>query len=77
MKETISAMENGNFNVRVDMDYIGDFAPLKDSINSIAVALQDAMTKIRDSAECVYYSAQNVADGADSLAEDVASVTVW
>lgn len=76
MQEKLSAMENGNFNVRVDMDYIGDFAPLKDSINSIAVALQDAMTKIRDSAECVYYSAQNVADGADSLAEDVASVTV-
>lgn len=73
--EKLAAMEKGDFTVSVDMDYIGDFAPLKKSINEIGQALRDAMKMISESAENVYSSAQNVADGANALAEEVTSVT--
>lgn len=71
----LQAMENGDFTVRVTMDYIGDFAPLKYSINQIGDSLRNAMQLINGAAESVYKSAEDVAAGANNLAEDVMSVT--
>lgn len=75
IREKLAAMSEGDFTVRVDMDYIGDFAPLKASINEIASALREAMLMVSDAAENVHGSAENVAAGATTLAEDVGSVT--
>lgn len=75
ISEKLAAMEHGDFTVRVDMDYIGDFAPLKSSINAIGEALRDAMVRIGNAADNVHSSAQNVASGAAALEENVTSVT--
>lgn len=71
----LAAMEQGDFTVQIDMDYVGDFEPLKDSINGIVSTLRGVMESIRDAADSVYGSAENVANGANVLAEDVNSVT--
>lgn len=73
--EKLRAMEQGDFTVAVDKEYIGDFAPLKDSINEIGQALRKAMAEIATSADNVYAGAQDVAGGAGGLADEVTSVT--
>ena len=75
ISEKLEAMSAGDFTVHVEMDYIGDFAPLKTSINDIAAALRDAMQLVSNAAENVHGSAENVAAGAETLAEDVGNVT--
>lgn len=73
--EKLSSMSGGDLTVSVDMEYVGNFASLKQSINEIAVSLRDAMKVITDTADLVYGSAGNVSDGAASLADDVENVS--
>lgn len=73
--EKLSLMSEGDLTVNVDMDYIGNFAQLKESINGIAESLRNAMEVIVTAANAVYMSAENVADGAGSLAQDVKDVS--
>lgn len=75
ISEKLEAMSQGDFTVRVDMDYIGDFASLKDSINQIGESLCESMRVISETADAVHSSAEMVAGGASSLAEDVEKVT--
>ena len=73
--DNLDAMAQGDFTVKVERDYIGDFMPLRDSINEIAKALRTAMRQISEQAEHVYSSALNVEKDATTLAEDVKAVT--
>lgn len=73
--EKLNAMAAGDLTTHIDMEYVGDFAQLKTSINDIADALRETMIKLSDSANIVYSSAENVAGGAGGLAEDVQNVT--
>lgn len=71
----LAAMAQGDFTVTVEREYIGDFEPLKASINEIAEALRVAMRQISEEAGKVYSSAQDVEKDASTLAEDVNAVT--
>lgn len=73
--DKLDAMAQGDFTVMVEREYIGDFMPLRDSINEIAEALRIAMRQISEEAEKVYHSAQDVEKDATTLAEDVKAVT--
>lgn len=73
--EKLAAMADGDLTVHIDMDYVGDFAKLKESINAISDALRETMMLLTDSANVVYKSAENVAGGAGGLANDVQNVT--
>lgn len=73
--EKLAKMSEGDLTVNVDMNYIGNFASLKDSINGIAQSLRAAMTTIASVAAAVHSSAENVADGAGNLADNVKSVS--
>lgn len=75
VRDNLEKMAQGNFNIHIDMDYIGDFAPLKTAINEIAASLKVTMQEIEETASNVYKSAENVAGGANNLAEDVMTVT--
>ncbi len=75
ISEKLKAMSEGDFSVRVDMDYIGDFSPLKSSINHIGEALSNAITTIGDAVNIVYKSAENVSGESSNLANQVSSVT--
>lgn len=71
----LAAMEQGDYTKRVTIDYIGDFEPLKEAINHIAMTLQNTMELLHDTSKNVYGSAENVALSAKTLSEDVDSVT--
>ena len=73
--EKLSRMSRGDLTVAVDLDYIGNFSSLKDSINNISSSLNEAMAVIIKAAENVHLSARDVAKGAGSLAEDVENVS--
>lgn len=73
--DKLSLMSEGDFTASVDMDYIGNFAQLKESINGISESLRSAMATIANAATSVHTSAENVAGGAGSLARDVENVS--
>lgn len=73
--EKLALMSSGDLTVNVDMDYIGNFASLKESINGISDSLRNAMSVIASAAASVHVSAENVAGGAGSLAKNVENVT--
>lgn len=75
ISDKLENMANGDLTVKVTGDYVGDFAPLKESINFIVDSMKDAISVISQASEAVYDSAQNVQSGAGSLAEDVENVT--
>ncbi|MGN0496954.1 MAG: methyl-accepting chemotaxis protein [Lachnospiraceae bacterium] len=75
ISDKLENMANGDLTVAVTGDYVGDFAPLKESINYIVDSMKAAISVISRASEAVYDSAQNVQAGAGSLAEDVENVT--
>ena len=71
----LGEMADGNFNNKVDMEYIGDFASIKESLNMILGALNSAFGSIGEATDAVFGGAGNVSDGANSLAESVSVQT--
>ena len=72
--EKLAAMSNGDLTAEVDMDYIGSFSSLKDSINGISVSLREAMSVIASAAASVNESAGDVSESAGGLADEVKGV---
>ena len=75
ISDKLENMAKGDLTVEVTAEYMGDFAPLKDSINNIVESMKNAMSVISEASEAVYESARNVQGGAGSLADDVENVT--
>lgn len=75
VSDKLSNMASGDLTVEVTADYIGDFAPLKDSINNIVNSMKSAIMIISEASNEVNDSAHNVKAGAGSLADDVENVT--
>ena len=71
----LEAISNGDLTARVDMDYIGDFEALKESINKISESLNTSMKTILDAADAVHEKAQNVSNEASGLETNVLDVT--
>ncbi len=64
----LSQMSSGDMRVKVDMDYIGDFAAIKQAMQSMAAALNHTLLTIHTAAEQVSTGASQVASGAQALA---------
>lgn len=75
ISEKLALMSEGDLTANVDMDYVGNFACLKESINGISESLRTTMAVIANAADAVHESAENVAGGAGSLAQDVENVS--
>ncbi|MCR4926115.1 MAG: cache domain-containing protein [Clostridiales bacterium] len=69
ISKILSEMSEGNLNVQLEEDYIGDYIKIKDSLETIIVALSDAMRDIDDSAQQVAVGSNEVASGAKLLAD--------
>lgn len=67
--EQLQAMAAGDFTGVVDKQYIGDFAPIKQSLNTILSSLRTTFIEINKTADIVFSDASNVAQGANNLAE--------
>ncbi len=69
ISNTLSIMADGNMAINVDMDYIGDFAPIKLALNKIVISLNKTLSKINESSSFVSSNSLQIAEGAQALAE--------
>jgi methyl-accepting chemotaxis protein len=78
ISENLRQMAEGNMDIDIDIDYIGDYAPIKSSLVKILDSLHDAFAQIQSFAEQVSIGSNQVANDAQILArgasEQAASV---
>ena len=78
ISEKLTQMSGGDMRIRVDMDYVGDFAAIKQAMEKISSSLNQTLLTIHTAAEQVSTGSAQVAGGAQALAagstEQAASV---
>lgn len=78
ISEKLTQIAEGNVCLKVDTQYIGDFAPIQHALETIIHSLNDTLSQIDTAAEQVSLGASQVAEGALALAagatEQAASV---
>lgn len=66
---TLDKISKGNMQIDFDIDYIGDFEPIKDSIEQISTSLSKSLSSINQSSEQVASGAEQVASGSQALSQ--------
>lgn len=69
ISEKLTEMVKGNMNQHVDLEYIGDFADIKISLETILTSLSSTLRNIDISAEEVNSQSSQIAAGAQALAQ--------
>lgn len=69
ISDKLSKMAGGNMDQHVDIDYIGDFEPIKTALETILSSLNQTLSQINESAEQVSSSADQVSSGSQMLAQ--------
>ena len=67
--EVLGELARGNFTVETDTDFVGDFAPIKDSMTGIAESLSRTLLEIDQAAEQVASGSEQVSGGAQALSQ--------
>lgn len=75
ISEHLGEMSRGDFTNSVTLEYAGDFAPIKDSLNGIVTELGGVFSTISEAAGSVFSGAENVSRGASDLAETASKQT--
>lgn len=65
----LDSMASGDFTIEMDMDYLGEFASIKDSGNKIISTLNDALSQIHRASNQVASGSEQVSSGAQSLSQ--------
>lgn len=68
----LSLMAGGNMDQTVEIDYLGEFHPIKESLNKILDSLNHALYRISDSAALVSSNSANVASTSQSVSHGAA-----
>jgi len=69
ISSTLEKISRGNMQIDFNIEYIGDFAPIKKSIIKIANSLSNSLYKINQSSEQVASGAEQVASGSQALSQ--------
>lgn len=69
LDNVLEEMGRGNFNVNTNIEYIGDFLPIRNAIDKIKLNLSEAINKISISTEQVYDGVNQLKSGAANLSE--------
>lgn len=69
ISEILTQMADKNMVMTVDIDYVGDFLPIKESIEKIIDAMNSLLGGILESMGVIRMGAKNMAETASSLAE--------
>lgn len=69
ISETLQSMSQGNMQIVVNMDYVGDFAPIKSAINEIVDSLNDTISQINEASDQVFGGSDQVSMGAQALSQ--------
>lgn len=75
ISEKLTLMANQDFSISVDIEYNGDFLPIKNSLNQIISSLNRAMSQINDTAEIVSIGSSNVSASAQDVAQGTSAQT--
>ena len=67
--EKLALMAKGDMTAKVELDYIGDFAPMKHSLETIIASLNTILTQIHQASSEVANGSEQVASGAQALAQ--------
>ena len=73
IKDKMSTMANGNFNINFDKDFDGDFKAIQDAIESFSQQISDSMTEIMEVSDMVSDGANQIAGAGQNLADTVTS----
>lgn len=73
LSRMLTCMANGNFNIEAKAAYVGDFGPLKDSLENIVRSLSTTLLFINQSADQVSEGSKQIAGGAQSLSQGAVS----
>lgn len=68
----LSQMEQGNFTASTQMEYAGDYAALRQSMNGILDSLNQTLGQIDQAAEQISSGSEQLSNGAQSLAQGAA-----
>jgi methyl-accepting chemotaxis protein len=68
ISDKLVQMSQGDMRVKVDMDYAGDFAPIKTALLDISTSLNHTLLAIKTASEQVSTGAGQVSSGAQALA---------
>lgn len=69
IREVLKQLENKDMTASVNIEYMGDFAPIKSSMEEIAASFNDVIKKIQSSAGQVAEGADQIAGASQTLAE--------
>lgn len=67
--ETIKHLEEKNMTVRVEIDYIGNFKPIKESLDNIATSFQNILINIHDTSTQIANGSNQIARVAETVAD--------
>lgn len=73
--EKLKKIASGDFTSRVDMEYVGDFITLRESINEISESLCEAFRKVTETADVIHAKAQEMSSSSESLSGNISNVT--
>lgn len=66
---TLNNLASGNFDLTIDMEFLGDFVPIKVALNQIIDSLNEAMSNIKEAASQVNSGSEQVSSGAQTLSQ--------
>lgn len=69
ISNTLSKMADGNMALSVDIDYVGDFVPIKNALTQIIASLNDTLSRIVIAADQVASGSNQVASGSQALSQ--------
>lgn len=67
--QVLHKLSNGNMQVRVQTNFEGDFAPIKESLVNIAESMNEVLSKINVSSGQIASGSEQVSSGAQALAQ--------
>ena len=67
--EVLNKMALGDMTVTIDIDYVGGFAPIKNSVEKILFSLNDTLSQINEASEQVASGSDQVSGGAQALSQ--------
>ena len=69
ISRVLGEMSKGDFTIETNMDFVGSYAPIKDSINRILTTLRKTLSEIQSSAGQVLSGAQSISNSSMALAQ--------
>lgn len=69
ISHVLGEMAQGNMNVSIQSEYMGEFVALKDSINTIADSLNEVLSRIGTAANQVAAGTRQVSDGSQEISQ--------